>query len=464
MASFSALPPEIVGLIAEFVGPSDIVSFAVSSRNTLRSSERALQKHRELQGLYYSIEICRAFASEVTLLLPCLREMILLPRAKLYIRHLRLEVGNTDGEHNMGLKALVPHADSLMFRQPLADLRIRNEIAETLSLKLESGAEIVNRAADSICHGDDRFATALLLCNVPNLTYLDLRVDDDWGSALDFLVPILRRIASNNSSALANLQIVKLRPLRHNEIQHMIVEAFMSFPSVHTIHARRVIGPAGEDEIPPAWSLPSMANGSSLSTLFFDDQGEIVEDDVNPIAWLHDILRSAPRLKNFRWWCHGMNRDPRYSSTEIIAILLQHVAQSLEELFLKGNEQPPENMQNLRGLSTVQTLEICYANFVPGVGLPAMDLFQRLPPDLRHLKLWDTMDFELVRDLPNFPDMIRHDLEKSTLRILDLYAQDSGEHSRNSSLVRAITEASFSYGIKTSVNFVYMAAMPFASV
>ena len=462
MAPFSALPAELIGLIAEFVNPADVISFAIISKHIFTSSERALQTHRKFQKRYHELDHRRTYRPKWPSLTSILREMILIPRASLYVKIARLSLGAGRWEDRITGRPTISESESCLFRQPLISLGVQMEIAETLDSEFQGEDEMIVEAADSICQGDDRFTSILLLSSLANLTLLDLAVDDNWGFSVDFLVPLLRRKAVNvDPSILANLYTVTLAHVHDDWMQHILLEVFLSFPSVRTIHAAKVTGP-DDYEIPPEWSLPLVKKESNLSTLTIDNQEEIIDNRINPIGWLHDILQSTPHLKTFKWWCQGPDGGPRYSTGDIIKILGRHVSQSLEELFISVYNEI-QDMQNLPSLLALQKLEIGYGDFLPDDDSPALDLFRRLPPKLRHLRLWDTENSQLVRDLYHFPDMIRNDLQGSTMETIDLDFDEADQRIEDLRIMRhwrAAWEASDAYGITISFNLLHGASMP----
>ena len=57
MARFSNLPPELVGTVANYVEPLDLVNFVLASKAVFQSSEKAVQTHQRLKKLYQKIDL-----------------------------------------------------------------------------------------------------------------------------------------------------------------------------------------------------------------------------------------------------------------------------------------------------------------------------------------------------------------------------------------------------------------------
>ena len=335
------------------------------------------------------------------------------------------------------------------------------ELHEMFHVQDNRDPEPIERAIATIPRGNGWLPAAVLLSCLPNLTSLNLRLGDPSYSTQTFL-PIVRRITRDNHSALQKLRTVKLTPSSNESIDYLLIKAFMAFPSVRTIHGIKAVGMLDEVHGPPEWCLPLVTSDSNVSKLILDGEEESYDYDQGPFTWLHNLLPLLPRLRDFRFSCSDYGFNAGNGTAYLVATLLKYVAKSLEHLFIKGfyaYEEYPD-LRTLGSFTALQSLEISYLGFLPLDDTPAFDIFQRLPPNLRHLRLWEALDKELVRDLHHFPQMIRRDVKGTKLEKIDLYPEDMGDNSRDSGLVRELIQAGLIHGILVDVSFVYQARMP----
>ena len=312
MARFNDLPNEIVlGVWHHVLGPDDIASFALVSRQTFELGTSVLEEDRRLRSKYAIIKNNRG--RDDWTLAHLLKDVLTNPHIAFYVRHLHIysfckswenpyiEIDDTNAEGGLSY----PEPCMNLFRNKIrrAHYVIPGDTDAWIQF-LESGTQ-------------EQFLASLLNL-LPELYTIKL---EETVSETDVFTVVHRILKKSSSKSFPRWKDVYLSGISSDEDEGInLVKLFLLLPSVEKVTCYGFLEHGLRSWIPDCIIAP---RSSLINELVFDSCGDITEG-------LCSLLEGTRMLKKFTY----VLKEETINVSSLHSTLLQHCRYSLEYLKL----------------------------------------------------------------------------------------------------------------------------------
>lgn len=397
MAGFSTLPHELVLKVLDHVLPADFESFCAVSQYMLDLTRPALEEHRKLKKKYTIIKLePDNSANGRNDLADLIFVLLQTPRIALYV----LKVHLFNWESRWQRRHAIPQDPSKYH------LFYSVEVLSTLEKATQEidvmPRDIIDEWLTAIREGHEGPLVALLLLLLPNLQDLTL-----WpypGVPYHHLCSMVQSLGkAQNHQYLANLKTVSLDysdrwpDLNHEDPARTLPlpQAFMSLPSLVSIHAHGLCMADGEVEIEDVeHSLNSNLAEMSFSAGYI---GTVI---------LSNMIRKTNNLKSLMWESGPYEEPGPFDCSVLGEALSASARHTLETLKIHANGAEISGTLLLGEFKALRELELDGAGTLPLGGLQ----------DLHELEMGGAVAPKCNEsDLSTLPNQLPSSLEKLSL-------------------------------------------------